>query len=381
MRKERLFVVAIVAASLLTNACSKPKAPGAWVILDAGVGDGFTLANFVDENTGWINGYTDRASEPAEGNENANKPAAPRITDKKPEDPLKANQGFEVLQTTDGGRTWTQLPNQFKHKIRSVWFVDKQQGWALTIERDILHTADGGLTWALQRKAGTITLKLFGNRRQPVMDQPEQIERVHFIDGQHGWAWGGGRKDQYAEQPGTFLTTVDGGQNWNSVPYPFAQDVWSLYFLNSSVGWASDRDGGFYKTSDGGLNWTPQQGKMPELTLNSIFFLDENYGWVAGRSGRLAKTTDGGRTWKKANEIRNEFKMRDLVFTDRDHGWAVGDNGAILHTPDGGSTWLDYSVQGVADLRDLVFLGNNTGWAVGLSGAVLRYEVPTNSGG
>jgi photosystem II stability/assembly factor-like uncharacterized protein len=381
MNRKGLLAVAVVIASLFTGACSKPKAAGAWVILDPGVGDGFTTANFVDENTGWINGFTDRASEPAEGNENANKNTIPkRNSDKKSEDPLKANQGFEVLQTTDGGRTWSQLPNQFKHKIRSVWFVDQQQGWALTIERDILHTEDGGINWALQRKAGTIKLKLFGNRRQPVMDQPEQIERIHFVDGLHGWAWGGGRKDQYAEQPGTFLATVDGGQNWNSVPYPFGQDIWSLYFLNADMGWASDRDGGFYKTTDGGLNWAAQQGKMPELTLNSIFFLDGNNGWVAGRSGRLAKTTDGGRSWKKINEIRPEFKMRDLAFTDRDHGWAVGDNGAILYTPDGGVTWLDYSVPGVADLRDLVLLGNKAGWAVGLSGAVLRFDVGTDSG-
>jgi photosystem II stability/assembly factor-like uncharacterized protein len=381
MRRERLLAAAVVAASLLTGACSKPKAAGTWVILDAGVGDGFTIANFVDEKTGWINGFTDRASEPAEGNENANKNTAPRkSTDKKPEDPLKANQGFEVLQTTDGGQTWTQLPNQFKHKIRSVWFVDQQRGWALTIDRDILYTEDGGNNWTLQRKAGTIQLKLFGNRRQPVLDQPEQIERLHFADDLHGWAWGGGRKDQYAEQPGTFLTTLDGGKNWNPVPYPFAQDVWSLYFLNANIGWASDRDGGFYKTTDGGLNWTAQQGKMPELTLNSIFFLDENYGWVAGRSGRLAKTTDGGRSWKKINEIRPEFKMRDCAFTDRDHGWAVGDNGAILHTPDGGATWLDYSQPGVADLRDLVLVGNKAAWAVGLSGAVLRFEVATAGG-
>jgi photosystem II stability/assembly factor-like uncharacterized protein len=381
MTKQGLFAVAVVVALLFTHSCSKAKAPGAWLTLDPGVGDGFTIANFIDENIGWINGYTDRGSEPAEGNENANanKKITPKTSDKKPEDPLKANQGFEVLQTTDGGQTWSQLRDQFKHKIRSVWFVDQQQGWALTIERDILHTSDGGATWALQRKAGTIKLKLFGNRRQPVMDQPEQIERVYFIDDLHGWAWGGGRKDQYTEQPGTFLATIDGGQNWNSVPYPFTQDVWSLYFLNANVGWVSERDGGFYKTTDGGLNWTAQQGKMPELTLNSIFFLDENYGWVAGRSGRLAKTTDGGRTWKKANEVRNEFKMRDVVFTDPDHGWAVGDNGAILHTPDGGATWLDYSVPGVADLRDLVFLGKKTGWAVGLSGAVLRYDVPSGS--
>ena len=56
----------------------------------------------------------------------------------KNEDPLKANQGFEVLQTSDGGASWQPLRDQFKNKIRSVWFVDPQVGWALTIDRNIL---------------------------------------------------------------------------------------------------------------------------------------------------------------------------------------------------------------------------------------------------
>jgi photosystem II stability/assembly factor-like uncharacterized protein len=206
------------------------------------------------------------------------------------------------------------------------------------------------------------------------MEQPEQIDRIHFVDELHGWAWGGGRKDRYTEQPGTFLTTVDGGQNWNTINYPFTQNVWSMFFLNSRIAWASDADGGFYKTTDGGLNWVPSPGKMPETKFDSIFFLDENNGWVAGHSGRLAKTVDGGQTWAKIYDIRNEFKMRDIAFTDQKHGWAVGDGGAILYTADGGSTWLDYSAAGVADLKDVVLRGNR-GWAVGLSGAVLRYDL------
>ena len=81
------------------------------------------------------------ASAPKNENTNANS------SGKKKVDPLKANDGFEVLQTTDGGETWNQLPEQFKYRIRSVWFVDPQNGWALTIDRDILRTTDGAKTW------------------------------------------------------------------------------------------------------------------------------------------------------------------------------------------------------------------------------------------
>ncbi|HKY05232.1 MAG TPA: hypothetical protein VJQ56_10100, partial [Blastocatellia bacterium] len=275
--KRISLITMLVVAAVNTAACASKEAPGSWSLVDTGTGDAFYLVNFVDEQNGWLNGQTDRSFEAfqdnANGNTNGNRNAQAPKPEKKIEDPLKANQGFEVLQTTDGGATWRQIPDQFKYKIRQVWFVDTREGWALTIDRDILHTADGGATWSLQRKAGTVKLKLLGNRRQPEMDQPEQIDRVHFIDARHGWAWGGGRKDSSTEQPGVFLVTTDGGQNWNQIAYPFDQNVWGTFFLNAQHAWAST-EGSFYRSSDGGVNWTKVQTKLPEMALRSIFFLD-----------------------------------------------------------------------------------------------------------
>lgn len=373
MGKTIFLLVLFASAMMFSSACSDTRAPGAWVSLDTGTGDAFYSINFVNESVGWINGQSGRSYEPPEGNENANKSAKANKPGQKVEDPLKANEGFEVLQTTDGGATWHPLTDQFKNKIRSVWFVDPQQGWALTIDRNILHTGDGGATWSLQRKAGTIKLKLFGNRRQPEMDLPEQIDNIRFIDANRGWAWGGGRKDEYSEQPGIFLTTIDGGQNWNNIPFPFDQPVLAIFFLNGTYAWAST-EGSFYRTTDGGVNWTNVQTKLPELAFNSIFFVDENHGWAVGRSGRIAKTTDGGRSWAKLYQIKDEFVMRDIFFADRSHGWAVGEKGAILYTSDGDATWIDVGAPVPAKLMDVVFVSNRAGWAVGLSGVVLRYE-------
>jgi photosystem II stability/assembly factor-like uncharacterized protein len=328
--------------------------------------------NFVNENIGWLNGRGERNPEPEE-NDNSNKKPKPR----KPEkivDPLKENQGFEVLQTTDGGQTWRQIPSQFKNKIRSVWFIDAQRGWALTIERDILATADGGATWTTQRKAGKVKLKLLGNRREPDLDQPEQIDQLYFIDANHGWAWGGGRKDEYAEQPGIFLTTIDGGKNWNQISYPFDQQTTAVFFLDADHAWASSMGAGFYQTADSGLNWNKVQTKLPEDVFSALFFTSVNDGWAVGRSGRLAKTTDGGRTWRKMYEIKDEFKMRDIYFSDKSHGWAVGDGGAILYTPDAGESWIDVGAPIPAKFLDVSFVNQRTGWAVGLSGAVLKFQ-------
>jgi photosystem II stability/assembly factor-like uncharacterized protein len=374
MKTSRKLVGFIIVAILAAAACSSAKAPGVWVTQDTGTGDSFSSANFVNENVGWINGVSGRSFEAAGEDANSNKKAKPKKPGEKTDDPLKANQGFEVLQTTDGGQTWHAMPDQFKNKIRSVWFVDPGKGWALTIDRDILHTTDGGASWALQRKAGKVKLKLPGNKREPELEQPEQIDQIHFIDGSHGWAWGGGRKDEFAEQPGIFLTTIDGGQNWNEIKYPFDQNASAAFFLDTEHAWVSTLGASFYRTSDGGLNWTKVQTKLPEDVFRSMFFTAQNDGWVVGRSGRIARTTDSGRTWRKMYEIKDEFKMQDIVFTDKNHGWTIGEEGAILYTPDAGESWIDVGAPVPARLINLVFVNNRTGWAVGLGGAVLKYE-------
>jgi len=373
-KTSRILVCFIIAAAIASFACSTAKAPGVWVAQDTGTGDSFSSANFVNESVGWINGVSGRSFEAAGDDANSNKKAKPKKPGEKTDDPLKANQGFEVLQTTDGGQTWRAIPDQFKNKIRSVWFVDPSKGWALTIDRDILHTTDGGASWALQRKAGKVKLKLPGNKREPELEQPEQIDQIHFIDGSHGWAWGGGRKDEFAEQPGIFLTTIDGGQNWNEIKYPFDQNASASFFLDTEHAWVSTMGASFYRTTDGGLNWTKVQTKLPEDVFRSVFFTTQNDGWVVGRSGRIARTTDSGRTWRKMYEIKDEFKMQDIVFTDKNHGWAIGEEGAILYTPDAGESWIDAGTPVPARLIDLVFVNNRTGWAVGLGGAVLKYE-------
>lgn len=375
MKTSRIIVWFIAAATGFAGvACSSSKSPGVWVTQDTGTGDSFFSVNFVNENVGWLNGVSGRSFEVPGENDNANKKPKPKKVGEKADDPLKANQGFEVLQTTDGGQTWHAMPDQFKNKIRSVWFVDPTKGWALTIDRDILHTTDGGASWTLQRNAGQVKMKLPGNKRQPEIEQPEQIDQLYFNDAMHGWAWGGGRKDEYAEQPGILLTTINGGQNWNQITYPFDQNAAAVFFLGADHAWASTMGGSFYKSSDGGLNWAKVQTKLPEDVFRSVFFTSENDGWVVGRSGRIAKTTDSGRTWIKMYEIKDSFKMHDIFFTDKNHGWAIGDEGAILYTPDSGDSWIDVGAPVPARLMDVVFVNDHTGWAVGLGGIVLKYE-------
>src|SRR5262249_40934935 len=138
---RRIALIGFSAGMIAISSCS-PARVGTWQALETGTGDAFYSINFVSDEIGWANGQTDRdyvspedaANANANSNANSNKSSSQaanrRATNQNSNsaapDPLKANQGFEVLHTTDGGKTWAQIQDQFKYKIRSVWFVDPQ---------------------------------------------------------------------------------------------------------------------------------------------------------------------------------------------------------------------------------------------------------------
>src|SRR5439155_8879030 len=77
--------------------------------------------------------------------------------------------------------------------LTAVSFADDRRGWAVGHAGTVLHTEDGGETWALQR-ANTAT------------DQP--LYGVHFTDARHGLAVG---------LWSLMLRTENAGQNWHVV--------------------------------------------------------------------------------------------------------------------------------------------------------------------
>src|SRR5215210_2991031 len=160
MLKTKLTSALFATSTLFLLACSSSKVPGKWTAHSLNNDVTVMSANFVNESVGWLNGWKSIYVNPEQGNANGNangnvngnanrntRPKKPgEITTLEP----APNEGFVVLQTKDGGQTWSEIPDLFKNKIRSVWFIDPQEGWALTVERNIAHTTDGGLNWTLQ---------------------------------------------------------------------------------------------------------------------------------------------------------------------------------------------------------------------------------------
>jgi photosystem II stability/assembly factor-like uncharacterized protein len=127
-----------------------------------------------------------------------------------------AGQDGLILQTKDGGKSWSQQESGTKTTLLRVRsFGDS--GWIVGLDGTLLRTRDGGAKWEQQR-----------------LDVAGALFDIH-MNGQQGWLVG---------SEGIILYSKDGGQTWQRLESPTNNDLVSLFFISPKQGWA----GGDHRT-------------------------------------------------------------------------------------------------------------------------------------
>lgn len=275
-----------------------------------------------------------------------------------------------ILRTTDSGATWKAHEGPKGLGLRSICFSDAKNGWALGHRKPtndkqksndcgLLKTTDGGATWSAMPDL-------------PMKSWAGDCD-VRFVDSTHGWVSGGYNG---------VLRTVDGGKTWHKPTMQPKSDTGSVCFIDARNGWAcgSARGGPFVaRTADGGDTWEDQTSGMPQESLRdglrSIHFLDSKNGWACGTRGTIVRTADGGVTWSVGSTDSEVAQKRDLLrtirFADSLNGWSAGDDGNIMRTTDGGKTWASLQPRILSGVC-ATFLDSRTGWITGREGAILK---------
>jgi len=214
---------------------------------------------------------------------------------------------------------------------------------------------------------------------------------IQFIDDNQGWAVG---------NYGTLIYTIDAGFTWREHNFGLNVDLYDIYFLNESSGFAvgvknvgPQTYGIVFKTIDGGQNWELSYQSKFHMVINSIAFTDDNNGFLAGysyghrcSSGIILRTDDAGNSWENVpvsipiSEVDNIMFNTNVGTSQFPQGWATGklnvgpgELAVILKSEDGGSTWepsyTDFGSK--ISFSDIHFNDLQNGVAVGQSGVVL----------
>lgn len=249
-----------------------------------------------------------------------------------------------VLLSDDGGKTQRQargVPADMT--LTAVSFADERNGWAVGHGGVIVHTADGGETWTLQREDATV-------------DQP--LLTVYFRDALHGWAAG---------LWSLLLSTEDGGKTWRQLRLPPQDggkraDLNLLKIFPSAAGqvYIAAERGTVLRSRDDGASWqylhTGSKASLWSGTAAGNALL------VAGLGGRLLRSADDGASWTAidagATGSITHLKAEGGVV------WASSLDGRLLKSGDEGRSW-----QTAAAGADPL-----TAIATGADGAQLRYS-------
>ncbi len=273
---------------------------------------------------------------------------------------LSADTGFAVgylgriLRTTNGGTTWVDKSLPTSENFNSVYFASATTGWILSDVAKVYHTTDLGETWQVQNP------------------DVQGVRHIYFIDAQNGFAAGA---------IGSLSRTTDGGATWTQQPTGIQGSTFiRLQFTSRQSGWAVGsvgNQGALFRTTDGGTTWMLKNLQQFPVYLYSVFFIDESIGYASGYRETILKTTDAGESWSIQRQTASGQGLYSIAFVSVDTGYVVGD-GKILYTTNGGGLWQQYLPSNFNRLEDIHFVSRTVGWIVGASGTILR---TTNAGG
>ena len=196
----------------------------------------------------------------------------------------EVNGRVMMLQTTDGGAHWTQiphtslpraLPNEGSFASSGTCLITRSGGhaWVSTTKSRVLHTANYGRTWSVATTPITT-----GN-------DSTGAPSISMRDVRRGAVFGG-----YGAKPGDILVAItnDGGATWEDRRRPpIRGGVWAGAYVpgpgSTTIVVVGSTGSAF--TRNEGTSWT----LIDTLPYWGLDFASPNAGWAVGRNGRIVK--------------------------------------------------------------------------------------------
>ena len=255
-----------------------------------------------------------------------------------------------AILVSDDAKSWHQANVPTRMTFTAVAAIDAQI-WAVGHEGVIVHSADGGEHWELQRqdawKPATGSAMRDPQQGGPLLD-------VLFTDIKHGFAVGA-----YS----VALKTDDGGTNWQPMtvanPATDAGDETAPAKKNDKA----DHTDTFSKEE-----LTLGQESTPHL--NAIARTGSGALFVVGERGSTFHSRDAGATWQRA-QLPYDGSMFGVIGYDGDHVLTFGLRGHEYESSDLGAHWTQVATNTELSLMGGSALPDGGAAIAGVNGIVL----------
>ena len=274
-----------------------------------------------------------------------------------------------ILHTTNKGKSWNSQNSGVKNGIISLYFVNKNVGFGLSLEfgetppnylgTRILTTKNGGSSWDNYLFADTGVF----------------LNTIYFSDALNGFIGG---------SEGKLLYTTDAGNSWiesildSGIISGFP--VVEIKFYNALTGFAAggafDIAGVIWNTTNGGRSWKSKiVGSEP---VNDLYIFDSlNVLGVGGDfeyGASNVRTTNAGNFWQY-RELGVFGIANSIAFRTQKEAWvSLGIVDSFMVSTNAGNNWKLTGTPNSSRIYDICFTDSNNGWAVGVDGVILKYN-------
>lgn len=249
-----------------------------------------------------------------------------------------------VVLSDDEGVSWRQVATPTRALLTSTWFIDERRGWAAGHDAMILHTADGGETWAVQHHATHDAAAV-----EAELEAQFAAEEDDYSDADAP------RAPSKAQRIGAPLF-----------------DVW--FDAAGRHGLAVGAYGVVLESQDGGASWSDRSGMLPNPDgwhLTSIAAGAAQRLLIVGEKGIAFGSADGGRTFTRV-KTPAESSLFGATGTAGGY-WAFGLQGRLYNVA---GNWRPIATGVTYGFNDAVVLADGTVVVVGNGGIVVT--VPAN---
>jgi len=215
---------------------------------------------------------------------------------------------------SDDGASWTQVETPTRSTLTAVAAIDAQV-WAVGHDGMILHSADAGMHWRIQRADPWQPADAGADpgKGAPLLD-------VLFLDPKRGFAIGA-----YS----LALRTDDGGEHWNPMTVAAAAEAETTPAEPAARG-ADDKETFTAEELKVGQEETPHLNAIARTGSGALFIVAER--------GSAFRSRDDGATWQRL-QLPYDGSMFGVLGYEADHVLVFGLRGHAFESTDLGAHW------------------------------------------